>query len=80
MVNRLVLNLCNSASLRVDFLFQTPSGIEPPTFASRGPIIENLGAPVRTAYRSDERLNDEDDEYILGESKSYGVDIGDGVR
>ena len=47
LVNRLVLNLCHAANTDEDSEFRSRTGLEPPNFAS-GPILGNIGGPVRT--------------------------------
>ena len=46
MANRLVLNLRHNANTREDSEFRTRTGLEPPAFAE-GPVIGNIGAPLR---------------------------------
>lgn len=48
MVNRLVLNLSHGANAREeDSEFRTRTGLEPIFFAS-GPVLGNIGGPVRS--------------------------------
>ena len=70
MVNRLVLNLCNSVNMQEDNVYRSRSGLvlPPPTQGTIG----NIGGPIRTVEQTesddfyhDEHTDQEDLEYDL---------------
>lgn len=53
LVNRLVLNLSQTADAREDSEFRTRTGVEPPVFVVTNSLLGNIGRSIRTVPYDD---------------------------